>query len=493
MTPQQLLSHLQNIYTVKLFCDLGSITTSPSALYRVLDDVYQPAYQAVDRLVFYTNQPVPKKLIDHLYQTTNSIDITNCFVLICGPNDIGPLIDSARAESSDLTTFQFYHALLCETQPIQDQFGLPDTICAIPWTNLEIRSDGKITPCCMSTGIELGRVQTHTLEQAFSSEPVRRLRASLLAGEKPGECYNCWKVEAKNLSSIRTLNIKRLEKKFLKRYIDRPEISTLDIKFNNTCNFKCRICGPHSSSLFALEAHKHRGWPLQPHEPWEESKSFIDQVNNLLPGVHNIDMYGGEPFLVKKFSKVLAHAIKTGIAKNIRLHYNSNGSIWPGEFLPYWPDFQLVDIHFSIDAVGQQFELQRGGSWQEVERNILKLKNLNLPNLVINVMPTISVMSILYIDKVYDWANQHGFPIFVSHARGSGLELNDLTREAKLLIKEKYKDHPWEEMQKILQVIEKLPDGDGMAFQNQMKWFDRIRGESFADNHSEIAKAMKYI
>jgi sulfatase maturation enzyme AslB (radical SAM superfamily) len=226
---------------------------------------------------------------------------------------------------------------------------------------------------------------------------------------------------------------------------------------------------------------------------WSESENFIDQMISHLPTIHNIDMYGGEPFLVKKFKEVLKLAVNHNHAKNIRLHYNSNGSVWPEHFLPYWSNFKQVDIHFSIDAVGRQFELQRGGSWNEVEGNILRLKDLGLSNLTISLMPTIGAMNVYYIDQVYDWAIKHGFPIFVSHARGAGIELRDLTREAKNLIIKKFKDHPWVEMQHIIKIIQEMPDSDGENFKSKIKWFDQIRDENFADSHYEIAKAMGYV
>jgi MoaA/NifB/PqqE/SkfB family radical SAM enzyme len=345
----------------------------------------------------------------------------------------------------------------------------------------------------MTTGLILGNINNTTLEEAFQSDKLKNLRNKLLSGAQPSACQNCWKVEEKNLTSIRMHNIKRLKKDFLTRYLDDPQISTLDIKFNNTCNFKCRICGPGSSTLFAQEEHEFRGTKLVTQDNWGESENFTNQIITHLPNIKNIDMYGGEPFLVKKFKKVLELAVNNNHARNIRLHYNSNGSIWPEQFLPYWHCFKLVDIHFSIDAIGDQFDLQRGGNWHKVEENILKLKSLGLPNLSISVMPTISIMNVYYIDQVYDWATKHGFPIFVSHARGVGMELQYLTREAKELVIKKFKNHHWNEIQNIIKIIQELPDSNGQEFRSNTKWFDQVREESFSKNHREIAEAMGYV
>lgn len=485
---------LRSEFDVKLMCDLGLVSNSPNALFKLLNDAYQLSYEPNQRIIFYTTQDLSDEFIKHLYSTANFIDISNWFILICGPVKLKQsIIAGCDRFSHDPVPFQFHQVDLDQSLPIGNQFTLPETMCSVPWVNLEIKSNGDITPCCMTKGIALGNIKDTTMEQAFRSPAMKQLRSDLLAGNNPIECDGCWKVEKKNLTSIRMHNIKRMKKDLLTKYLDDPKLSTIDIKFNNTCNFKCRICSADSSSAFALEQQKFTGSRLIVQNNWGESKDFVDQVIFHLPAIHNIDMYGGEPFLIKKFEKVLQLAVENNYAKNIRLHYNSNGSIWPKHLLPYWPSFKLVDIHFSIDAIGKQFELERGGKWSDVESNILQLKNLGLPNLSISVMPTIGSMNVYYIDQVYDWATKHGFSIFVSHARGRGFELQDLNQEAKDLIIEKFKDHPWDEIQQIVKIIQEIPDNDGEQFRSRIKWFDRVRGENFSESHAEIATAMKYV
>ena len=205
-------------------------------------------------------------------------------------------------------------------------------------------------------------------------------------------------------------------------------------------------------------------------------------------------MFGGEPFLIKKFSNVLRIAVEQGYAKNIRLHYNSNGSVWPGAFLSYWPHFKEVDIHFSIDAIGDRFELQRGGVWTEVEANILRLKDLNLPNMNFSLMPTINIMSVYYLDEVYDWAQKHNFKLFASNLTNpSEFGLANLTKEAQELILNKFQNHPWSEIQKVLKFIKESDPTNGHTFIDRIEWFDSIRQEHFANSHYEIAKAMGYV
>ncbi len=102
-------------------------------------------------------------------------------------------------------------------------------------------------------------------------------------------------------------------------------------------------------------------------------------------------------------------------------------------------------------------------------------------------------MNVYYIDEVYDWAAAHGFKLF-SNILLSPFEFNikNLTQEARDLIIEKFKNHSWTEIQKLVKAIESTPSSDGALFRQKIKWFDTVRQENFADSHPEIAKAMGY-
>ena len=494
VTVVDLEQQLHNKHNIKLFCDIGLVSSSPVALIQTLDSVYQNHYDPDDRIVFYTSHVITEQLMQHFYETTNFLDISNWFILICGAKSSQALVQNCCEKfSQDHVSFQYVAVDLQNTQPLEEKFLLPTTICSIPWNHVEINQGGNISPCCLSTGLIYGNLKNTSILEAFHSKQARQLRHDLLSGKKPSSCQSCWKLEDNNLTSQRKNNIKRTKKTFLLTYLNNPTPASMDIKFNNTCNFKCRICSSESSSLIAQEQHKFLGTSLVVQDNWGESQNFIDQAVDLLPTLHNIDMYGGEPFLVKKFKKVLALAIEKNHAQHIRLHYNSNGSIWPEDFLPLWHYFEQVDIHFSIDAVGKQFEIERGGSWAQVSSNILRIKNLNLANLTISIMPTISVMNVLYLDQIYDWATANGFPIFINYACGPGLELQYLTQQARQIIMSKFADHPWDEIQNLLKIINELPYKNHKIFNQKMQWFDSVRDQNFSHSHGDIAQAMEYV
>jgi hypothetical protein len=48
-------------------------------------------------------------------------------------------------------------------------------------------------------------------------------------------------------------------------------------------------------------------------------------------------------------------------------------------------------------------------------------------------------------------------------------------------------------MQRVIKIIQEIPDNDGKDFRSKIKWFDQVREENFSETHSEIAKAMGYV
>lgn len=493
-TVKNLKQTLSKQYVLKCFVDLADLSASPTAVYKHFQSCYQEEFDNNDRLVFYTTDIISDKFLQHLYQAADLIDISNFFVLICSPYDIQEqVISISQLNSINPTSFQTLKIEFEDTSKLQDNFFIPDTLCPLPWQHLEVSAQGEIRPCCVSSQ-GIGNVNNVSLNDAFYSDKMSTLRQDFLDGKRPDGCKQCWSTEDKGLISNRKYHVDLLKKQLLTVDLDLPTIKSLDIKPGNTCNFKCRICSPQASSLFAEESKKFSNISVKTVN-WADSDSdTINEIIELLPTLTNIDMYGGEPFLIKSLLRLAKQSVDQGYAKNIRLHYNSNGSIYPEKFIDYWKKFKHVDIHFSIDNIGTRFELERGGSWTQVDSNIKQLVNLKLPNVKISIMPAISIMNIFYIDELLQWATELSLsvnPLYVTEPLG--FDLKNLTVDAKNLIITKFQNHPWPEMKNILAYIRSNPDSDGQEFIKLCKHFDNIRNQNFAESHPEVAKAMGYV
>jgi organic radical activating enzyme len=195
----------------------------------------------------------------------------------------------------------------------------------------------------------------------------------------------------------------------------------LDLKLGNICNLKCRICGSWSSSQFATEeinqlpreqqksSHAYQmlragAWP-------RENAQFWQQIDSVLTDIRYIEFTGGEPFMIDEHFDMLQGIIDRGIAHQVEIHYNTNGTQYPARGEAIWRHFKTVEIAFSIDDVGERFEYQRtNADWAVVLDNITSFQYLKtqMPNLQLQCCSTVNVFNVRYIDELAQWIALQG-------------------------------------------------------------------------------------
>jgi len=258
-----------------------------------------------------------------------------------------------------------------------------------------------------------------------NSNSMRELRQEFIDGRQPQTCRKCWREERSGRTSKRMHTLDRL-----KHMIDDTEwtadakpLMFLDLKLGNICNLKCRICGSWSSSTFAIEElanlepeqdkkssfHyqmlRNGAWPRENETFWLEIDQVVDQIRY-------IEFTGGEPFMIQEHFDMLQGLINKGIAHNIEIHYNTNGTQWPEEAEAIWKHFKTVEIAFSIDDVGSRFEYQRSNAvWTEVQANIERFKEMRdrNSNIQLQVCTTVNVFNVYYLEDVADWIGNQTF------------------------------------------------------------------------------------
>lgn len=491
MTVDDLYQQLSKEYNLKCFLDIASISVWPTRLYEVFNSLYQPEFKVDDRLVFYSSYELSDDLLEHFYNAANQIDISNFFIMICSTHNIKRrLHELCKKCSKDKVPFQSKVVDLDTTEEIFNNFVVPDTLCTLPWMHLEVSNKGNIKPCCVSQQV-LGNIKKDKIKEIFFNDQMQTLRHQMLSGSKPSGCDECWNLEKLGLKSPRLKHQPPNKQDWISKIILNPTIKYLDLKPGIVCNFKCRICSPGASSMHVQEQAREKKIEINLPEDWIDSQS--NQIFDIIDDVNDIYMCGGEPFLMKNLTRLIENIISKGRAKNIKLHYNSNGSIYPDFLIDHWKQFQFVTLQLSIDNIGARFELERGGNWVEVEKNIKDLIALRLPNLEIFLMPTISVMNVLYLDEIEDWANNLGLKINYSFLSSPEyLSISMLTDRAKQLIFTKYRLNQSPGIEKTLDAIKKTKSSNGSLFVESMKKYDQIRKEKFFKTHHEISVAMGY-
>jgi len=389
----------------------------------------------------------------------------------------------------------------------------------LPWISIETSPIGTARPCCLAID-EITRadgskysLRENTLEEIYHSPYMQNLRSDFLAGNKPATCQRCWDEEAAGRTSKRINSRIRLKEYYNSidfQNTNPNQLWFIDLKLGNICNLKCRICGSWSSSKWAKEEidyipelvdrKTHLAYTYLQDGAWpRESELFWDNLKTLLPNIKYFEFTGGEPFLIEQHFELLRYAVKHGYSKNIEIHYNTNGTVFP-EQAELWSNFKHVEIAFSIDNVGTQFEYERyGAEWDLVQENIAKFTEMRSNKISIQLCTTMNIQNVYYLPELCDWVSTQTF----DHVYFNMLHdpwhmcISRMTTFAQDLVIDRLTTHEFNskyraEVLRIVQFIKNGEGSDGQEFLQKMQTTDEYRKQSFLDSHEEIARAMGY-
>lgn len=309
--------------------------------------------------------------------------------------------------------------------------NLPNkTFCVLPWISLEASPVGTVRPCCLADDEILDNngnkfeLATANFVDIQNSNHMHQLRGQFLAGQKPQTCRKCWNEERGGRTSKRMHTLDRL-KHVLPDQIwtaDAKPLMFLDLKLGNICNLKCRICGSWSSSQFAAEeialvprAEQKQTYAYQMLRAgaWpRENPQFWNQIDSVIDQIRYIEFTGGEPFMIAEHFAMLQGMVDRGIAPQVEIHYNTNGTHFPEQAVEIWQHFKTVEIAISIDDIGERFEYQRTNAvWSEVEENVARFHLLRdqHSNIQIQCCSTVNIFNIRYIDGLARWIASQPF------------------------------------------------------------------------------------
>jgi len=318
------------------------------------------------------------------------------------------------------------------------------TFCMHPFTGLATREDGAIKVCCRS--LPVGWIQDQSLEEVWNSNTMKRVRKQVLNNERPDVCKPCFDLEDQGVQSLRQrhtagvipearVNLYPDALDALNDDYSMPfEFPTMEIKLNNLCNLKCRMCNPLDSTSWkdwdqVTEFYKKEDNYLIPTVeklvdvpgqyigPFDNSENWWASFTKLLPHFRRVEFAGGEPLMDPYHYKILDLLAPYG--ENIELKYATNGTtlgIKGGRTIhDYWPKFKSIAVNVSIDGIHDTYEYIRGnGKFSEIEENVKVFQSFPNVSRVVGAF-TVQANNIMQIDKVIDYfINKMGI-VFYSH------------------------------------------------------------------------------
>lgn len=268
------------------------------------------------------------------------------------------------------------------------------TFCMAPWTHTYLSPQTERRMCCASrepaqsfkqyidTSNEAKEYKPLTLREHWNSDHMKSVRLRMMAGEELPECEVC------DHKLLNTNVYRSYWNQLFKHKIDEAFDSTdetgattmptisFDYRFNNLCNFKCRMCGDMLSSSWEAESRKHKTWNKES-QPWMASplreqitkfqdtqvvQEFVEAIETKT--IKEIYWCGGEPLMWDMHWKAMRRIIELGFAKEVYVRYNTNlsrTSFKETKLFDLLPEFQDWQICSSLDGTGEVGEYIRDG------------------------------------------------------------------------------------------------------------------------------------
>lgn len=395
-----------------------------------------------------------------------------------------------------------------------------DRFCVLPWISIEASPVGTVRPCCLAEDeiLDDNGVRFNLANAQFSqiqhSQHMLRLRQSFLAGEQPQTCRKCWNEERAGRRSKRMHTLDRLKHIMNDQTwtADAKPLVFLDLKLGNICNLKCRICGSWSSSQFAAEElhftpqehkktsqHYHMlragAWP-------RENMAFWNEVDQVLDQIRYIEFTGGEPFMIREHFDMLQGMVDRGVASQVEIHYNTNGTQWPREAIEIWQHFKTVEIAFSIDDLDERFEYQRtNAEWSAVSQNIARFRELRQKNqnIQLQVCSTVNVFNVLYLENLATWIETQDFDFVYWNMLHEPyyFSIANLPDRAKSLAKSRLDSAMVDqstraEFDRMIDFMQGGASLDGNILRMRIRDLDCRRGQDLRHAHADLAQVLDY-
>jgi MoaA/NifB/PqqE/SkfB family radical SAM enzyme len=289
--------------------------------------------------------------------------------------------------------------------------------CLAPWHSLTIDWTGNVYADAVATE-PYGNLYENTLSEMWYLDKAVKLRDSWSNSKFDNPvCIKCLKKEQTSGSSRRqyfysNFEPEQIQKATYKTNSD-PDIWYLEINPSNKCNLKCRMCSGLISSTWIKDEiqlkEKFPSW-MPDREIGKYEKLEFDIIKNLLDkkehfkNLQFLKLTGGEPLMEEQNYQIMEQFIKWGIAKDVILDINTNGTIFNDRLYKIAKNFKMVKLHISIEGTGELYQYIRGGDNFTINQLEDNIKNFNmLANTMIIYTVTVQAYNIFDIANIWKW------------------------------------------------------------------------------------------
>jgi len=266
-----------------------------------------------------------------------------------------------------------------------------------------ISTSGVVKPCVSYNDDTLIYVPQKTLQDYFHGAHFEKIRKGHLSGEIPQGCKTCVSRRNRGLpTKWERAESRRRFSSFPVPY-DNPHLQFVEVAMTNHCNMNCAMCSMEYSSKWIrpeLEFRKQNSF--RPYDPrWEKSfsvsKSFVNQVEPIVEDlVYGIELIGGEPLMVPETQFLLEMVAEK--KPDLPIYLITNFSILNDSLIEVLGKLKNLNLHLSIDGVGEIYEYIRGFPYREIKNNLQKISLIE-PKYA-TIVPVLSMYNIFQLKEL---------------------------------------------------------------------------------------------
>ena len=289
-----------------------------------------------------------------------------------------------------------------------------ESACPLLWNHFCSSVTSTVMPCCrVDQRNDLKQWENSSIQDGIHSNNHVDTRNLMRKGIRPQVCNVCYKKEDMGMSSSR-LNYLQIYQDI--DYSKEPEIVlTADVKFNNTCNLACRMCGPFSSSLIASllkdipQQDRIHNVPIIKYDHKEKEK--LEYCKKLIKkGLKEFKTTGGEPFYQKYFIKLIDWCIDNNYNKDLIIKITTNGINLDTKTINKLITFKECHLNISIDGYKNVYEYIRfPGKWSDIDTNLKNLIKHSSKTFTINISTLLNIYNLFDIPNIESYLKSIGY------------------------------------------------------------------------------------
>lgn len=295
-----------------------------------------------------------------------------------------------------------------------------DKFCVLPFIHFELNTKGEYRPCCLydiPNNEKVYDIHSSSLTDIRNGDWLKDIQSRMLDGTGSAGCYKCYNDDKLGNTSRRTRENKRFSDEIENINNGIYNLRIVDLKPGNTCNLKCRICNEDSSSAWYSEKQSHNSPDIKNKNieqfKWYKIEDVWNNLSELSETLTHVEIFGGEPFLMKQHMIFLNRLVELGYSSNVSVTYATNGTIWPDEkFRNLLANFKSVNFMISADGIEDTFEYARNPAvWSEFEENLRKYVNEKHS---ITVAYSVSSFSIYNLPEALHFYHDNNIPVWLN-------------------------------------------------------------------------------